>query len=290
VKNLDKVGKASFDARATAPGKGLASLAGNIGTAQKGGYESGVHAREEEQKKYAGTLKNTQAEKDRIEAIEKEDLPKAEQDLKAANAGLGEAENRLKSINTALNSNIADNQKKVADTEVEIAQKITERDAARASGDAVLAAKLSSDITSAQTYADSLNKKIDVDKAQATKNTQDATILVNVAKGMKDLAEKKVVGLKAEIKTTRNAPKSDFADALHTPGVLGKTVGRLTGVANTGDHHASDAIKFELSKNESQKLIDALNGAKTAMSSSTSGGGHGDSHAGKGGDDHGKDH
>ena len=281
---LGKAGKGSFDFRGGGGGAALAGAAG-LGVASKGGYSDAVHARQEAQEKRAKDLKNTQAELDKIDALKGTEIPAAEraitEDEPRHRAELATLQKQLNAQREAngdpANSPELDsdrNQISADKTEFESAQNMSKTlqekaDQARSSGNVEQG-------TALQAKADKAAKQTEALKAAL--NDKEASLQKKLDKKLEPILQKitaendrfsalkqKKVELEAELRVTIQAPKRQFANAIHKPGPLGRSFGLLTGVDNVGDHHAAEAILRELDKSENQKLLDALGNTKASL-------------------------
>lgn len=246
VTNLDKVGKSSFDMRATPLANVAKSQHLDIGTAKKGGYEKILHDAEEERVKYSKTLKNTTGEKTEKKNVDAEIETKKIADRAA-----------LSALDVEHRAQLAPLEEQRRERQREVAE-------ARARGDAAA-------LATAELGLNNVTRAYDeMIRIQLTARKQ----MENDQKSWMDARD-------AQKKAIDQAPQREYADSLHKQGGAMRWVGYDVTAGPAADHHAYEKIIKELNKNDTQKIIDAL----TANTAAQNGGGGGGAHGG-GGDGH----
>lgn len=243
VSSFDKGSKGSFDVGRGILGGIAKSQHLDIGTAQKGGYAGIVHAEEEKRKEFAKKLTATKEDKKVKEGLTttknllQDELRDAEADL-AAQVVVNEA--TLKPTRDAL------------------AQKYTQLQQARESGDAARAAILEqqfeNDTKAFELQKEAAEKKLDPAKAKIA----EAKRYINQTEG--------------QLKSNAQEPQRRYAESLHNdPKNPLDWWSYAGGVGSHSDHHAAEAILKDLDKNENQKVVDAI----SALGGKLGGGGGG---------------
>lgn len=312
--------KLSFDARAGTTGKLLTGAAGNLGDANKGGYEGAVHAREEKRKEQAKNIGNTDKEKARLIDITRannastKELEKIEADKKVEMERL-EAEIKNEEANRQADLTTLQPQKdrleadeaELASAEEE-AKRFTERaERAEDSGNTGQAEAMRTKANAAKARADGLKSSISTQRADIATAEAQMSQIVDLLKVQKEAAEKKFNDSAKAVRDQIDARqketgklydmakqrKREFADNIHSPSMIGGNVGRVfSNAGNTGDHHAAEEILRESYQSEDQKILKAIKDAMARQDAPKSDdhGGGGNAGGDKGGNSHGPAH
>lgn len=263
IKTFDTFGKGSYDARqanvmGVAIGKNAIKASGiDFGEGKKGGYTGELHAAEEKRKKMAEGLVNTTAEKQRLSDIEEEVKEKKKVDA-----------DELATLDAERRAELAPIEERIKDLR-------EKKLAAEQAGNKAQAKAMEDALGNELRFRDLAKEKHD----EARKNTE-----AEQKKWMDTIEAEKV-----QIK--RN-PQEQYARRLGSgpdvSNLVGKTGNTVVNkvynitMSSTADHHAAESIVKGLNKKDTDKIMDAIKGLESKVSS-----GGGDGHGG-GGDSHAK--
>ncbi|MDB5195140.1 MAG: seg [Parcubacteria group bacterium] len=250
VNSFDKGSKSNFDAGRAILGGIAKSQHLDIGTAQKGGYAGIVHAEEEKRKEFAKKLTATKEDKKVKEGLQT-----------TKNLLQGE----LQDAEAELAAQVAVNEAALKPTRTALAQKYTQLQQARASGNAALAATLEKEF-------ENDTKAYELEKEVADKK-------LDPAKARMAEAKKYMSQTDGQLKQNGQEPQRRYAESLdnniRNPLDWWSYAG---GVGNDADHHAATEILKNLDKSENERVVDAI----SALGGKLGGGGGGAPPAGGG--------